>query len=300
MEEKGHLNEALNESVEWFLDHLKVERAASPHTLEAYSRDLAEVIELFPTIQDWAQLEPFHLLEFDRFLSTVPSKRSAQRKASSFRSFLKFLVRNGTRLNIDLPSTGGFKSGKRLPKALDHVVVGEMLAAEQDKKLSPRNRAILELLYGAGLRVSELVSLETHQIDFENSSLRVIGKRNKTRLVPIPRETLEVIRDYMRVHRPILAKKPIANVFLSERGAKLSRQAVYSVVADAAKIAGVANGIGPHTMRHTYAVHLLKGGADLRAVQELLGHESVATTQVYTELQTDEVKQRYSSAHPRR
>jgi integrase/recombinase XerD len=288
------------ESVEWFLDHLKVERAASVNTLEAYARDLAEVVELFPNLSDWAGLENSHLATFDRFLASVTSQRSAQRKASSFRSFLKFLVKNGVALQIDLPSTGGFKVGKRLPKALDTGAVQLMLTVESEGKFSPRNHAILELLYGAGLRVSELVSLETSQLDFDSGTIRIVGKRNKTRMVPLPADTLAALREYVTKHRLELYKKPTANVFISDRGGKMSRQAVYSVVAAAARASGVLGSVGPHTMRHTYAVHLLQGGADLRAVQELLGHESVATTQVYTELQTDEVKKRYRSAHPRR
>lgn len=292
--------DTLRETVEWFLDYLKVEKGASIHTLEAYSRDLDEVIEILnESLSGWDELSYSHLQRFDLFLAKVPSKRSAQRKASSLRSFLKFLRRNGVQFEVDLPSTGGFKLGKRLPKAIDHKAVADMARLEDDENIHLRNLAILELLYGAGLRVSELITLDVTQVDFDSSAIRVTGKRSKTRIVPLPSQTNAALRRYVDDVRKTFIKAPTGLVFLSSRGRALSRQAVYTLISKMATAAGVKGYIGPHTLRHTYAVHLLQGGADLRAVQELLGHESVATTQVYTELQTDEVKSRYKSAHPR-
>ncbi len=292
--------EDLRESVEWFLDYLKIEKGASMHTLEAYSRDLDEVILVVSSsLARWEDLSHDELQKFDVFLAGVPSRRSAQRKASSFRSFLKFLRKNGVQFVVDLPSTGGFKAGKRLPKAMDSRSIEGMLALHEDTNIHHRNMAILELLYGAGLRVSELSSLDVTQIDLASSAIRVTGKRNKTRIVPLPHQTALVLSNYLDQVRDTFIKGPTGSVFLSIRGKPLSRQAIYSLVSDMAVAAGVRGHIGPHTLRHTYAVHLLKGGADLRAVQELLGHESIATTQVYTELQDDEVRNRYQKAHPR-
>lgn len=292
--------EDLRESVEWFLDYLKVEKGASIHTLEAYSRDLDEVLSVIPdTLVRWEDLSHLDLQSFDQFLAKVPSRRSAQRKASSFRSFLKFLRKNNVEFKVDLPSTGGFKVGKRLPKAMDSRSVEGMLSLTNDSFIHARNLAIIELLYGAGLRVSELLGLDMTQIDLASNAIRVTGKRNKTRMVPLPTQTNETLRNYLDNVRNEFIKVPTGSVFLSIRGTPLSRQAVYSLISDMAKAAGVRGPVGPHTLRHTYAVHLLKGGADLRAVQELLGHESIATTQIYTELQNDEIKNRYQNAHPR-
>ena len=292
--------EDLRESVEWFLDYLKIEKGASMHTLEAYSRDLDEVISVLQdSLVSWEKIGHPHLQQFDVFLAQVPSRRSAQRKASSFRSFLKFLRKNNVQFSVDLPSTGGFKIGKRLPKAMDERSVQGMLGLTNDSNIHHRNLAILELLYGAGLRVSELLMLDMTQIDLASSAIRVTGKRNKTRIVPLPLQTNSVLSNYIDQVRGTFIKGPTGSVFLSARGEPLSRQAIYSLVSNMAKAAGVKGAIGPHTLRHTYAVHLLQGGADLRAVQELLGHESIATTQVYTELQNDEVKSRYLNAHPR-
>ncbi len=292
--------EDLQESVEWFLDYLKIEKGASLHTLEAYNRDLAEVINcLGDSLGRWEDLSHSHLQSFDLFLAKVPSRRSAQRKASSFRSFLKFLQKNNVHFSVDLPSTGGFKIGKRLPKAIDEQSIRGMLSLTEASNVHFRNIVILELLYGAGLRVSELLSLDMAQVDVDSSAIRVIGKRNKTRIVPLPSQTNSILNSYLKEVRPGFIKGPTGSVFLSTRGRPLSRQAINSLVGKMAIAAGVKGSIGPHTLRHTYAVHLLQGGADLRAVQELLGHESIATTQVYTELQNDEVKNRYQKAHPR-
>ncbi|MFO0046079.1 MAG: tyrosine-type recombinase/integrase, partial [Armatimonadota bacterium] len=226
--------------------------------------------------------------------------RSAQRKASSFRSFLKFLKKNGVEIQVDLPSTGGFKIPKRLPKSLSEDKVNHLIESHGDEALlNRRNMMILELLYGCGLRVSELTALRTDDIDFSKSQLRVIGKRLKTRLIPIPIHTEEKLRLYLRDDRPQLVKIPVSELFVTRQGRKMSRQAVNTVVQQLARSAGIDEPTGPHTLRHTYAVHLLEGGADLRSVQELLGHESLATTQVYTELQVTEVQKRYDKFHPR-
>lgn len=296
MEEKSQLED----SVEWFLDHLKVERGASEHTVAAYHRDLFEVIQLV-SIENWNKFANPELQLFDQHLAKQTSPRTAQRKASSLRSFLKFLQKNGVELKIDLPSTGNFKLPKRLPKALSHETTEKLLALkENDPVLRKRDIAILELLYGCGLRVSELTTLRVEQIDFTTSQIRVTGKRQKTRIVPMPILTADKVKEYLTEVRPLLLKKPIAEVFCNRTGGRLSRQAVYSLIESIAKSNGVHGKIGPHTFRHSYAVHLLEGGADLRAVQELLGHESLGTTQIYTELQIDEVRSRYDQFHPRR
>ena len=291
---------ALTESVEWFLDHLKVEKGASPHTLEAYSRDLTEAVTCFEGLGSWESLTDEIMLRWDSHLAAQTSARTAQRKASALRSMLKFLKRNGIAIHIDLPSTGGFRAPKRLPKALSLAVVNDVLAgAETDSRLAPRNSCLLEVLFGCGLRVSELVSLRTSDVDLETGVLRVTGKRGKMRVVPLPTGTSTSLTEWLGAGRKELLKRPSGLVFVSARGNELSRQAVYGIIAAAARAGGVAGHVGPHTMRHSYAVSLLKGGADLRAVQELLGHESVATTQVYTELADDEIKNRYLAAHPR-
>jgi integrase/recombinase XerD len=162
-----------------------------------------------------------------------------------------------------------------------------------------RDRAILELIYGAGLRVSEAVTLNISEIDLAESAVRLTGKRGKTRWAPLPDETKDWLVRYLAEARPHLAKRASGLMFLSDTGRPLLRQTVYKKLESFAHLAGLEHGVSPHTLRHTYAVHLLKGGADLRAVQELLGHESISTTQIYTNLDLGEVQKKYLSAHPR-
>ena len=294
--------QGLVEDVEWFLDHLKVERGASAHTVEAYSNDLSQAIEFFSKqgIDHWLDLEPGHLLRFETSLGFPLARSTAQRRVSSLRSFLKFLKRNGSGPKTDLPSTGGFKKPKTLPKALPIEQLESMLA--QPDTATPeglRDRAFMELVYGAGLRVSEACELERANLDLEERAVTVLGKRGKTRRVPLPGETLRWLQLYLSQGRPLLAKRASARVFLSDRGLNYLRQTAYDRLRMYALAAGLPDGISPHTLRHTYAVHLLRGGADLRVIQELLGHESIATTQVYTQLDMDEVRDKYRRAHPR-
>lgn len=287
-----------------------MERGASPHTLLAYGNDLAISSQFFSNlgVTTWVDLSNRDLMQFEATLGPPIARTTAQRRMSSLRSLLKFLKRQGKGPTAELPSTAGFKKAKRLPKALSMDTM-ERVAIASSHAITPteisdpkelRDRALLELIYGAGLRVSEAVNLERHQVDLEVGVVRVEGKRGKTRLVPLPTGTLRWLKHYLLIGRPILATKPTGRVFVNDHAKPYSRQLAYLLIANAAKAAGLEQKVGPHTLRHTYAVHLLKGGADLRAVQELLGHESIATTQVYTHLDLDEVRKKYQSAHPRR
>jgi integrase/recombinase XerD len=158
----------------------------------------------------------------------------------------------------------------------------------------------MELIYGAGLRITETVTLTMAEIDLTESAARLTGKRGKTRWVPLPSLTKEWVIRYVEYARPKLVKRPTALLFVSDTGRPLLRQTAYKILEKYAVAAGIEQDVSPHTLRHTYAVHLLKGGADLRAVQELLGHESIATTQIYTHLDLTEVQKKYQAAHPRR
>jgi integrase/recombinase XerD len=293
--------ERLLEDIEWFLDHLKVERGASAHTVVAYHRDLQLAASFFKGIgiAEWQDLLPDHLIRFESSLGAPLARTTAQRRVSSLRSLLKFLKRNGQGPTTDLPSTGGFRKPKRLPKALPLDQLERMLNLPDVTKPSGlRERALMELIYGAGLRVSEACELERADLDLEQRSVRVTGKRGKTRHVPLPEQTVQWISRYLEEGRPQLVKRPSGRVFISDTGRDLLRQRVYERLRHYSEAAGLQH-VSPHTLRHTYAVHLLRGGADLRVVQELLGHESIATTQVYTELDLDEVRQKYRKAHPR-
>jgi integrase/recombinase XerD len=292
----------LDEEIEWFLDHLKVERGASEHTRLAYSGDLQKARAFFRGLEvgEWMDLQPEHLLKYESSLGPPLARTTAQRRISALRSFLKFLKRNNFGPKADLPGTGGFKKPKTLPKALPMDALEKMLdIPDVTKPEGLRDRALMELIYGAGLRVSEAVELERAALDLEERAIRVSGKRGKTRRVPLPQDTAEWVARYLEEGRPKLVTRASSRVFLSDTGRNMLRQTAYTRLNHYAGLAGLPDGVSPHTLRHTYAVHLLRGGADLRAVQELLGHESIATTQVYTQLDMDEVTQKYRKAHPR-
>ncbi|MCW5937461.1 MAG: tyrosine-type recombinase/integrase [Fimbriimonadaceae bacterium] len=291
------------EQRELFLDHLKFERSASANTVAAYGRDLLSAADFFQSIglADWSALDNEAVSRYEASLGPPLKPATFRRRVASLRSFLKFMARRGQAPPAELPSSSGARLGRRLPKALPLERLEALLAVpDLAKPTGLRDRALMELVYGAGLRVSEAVALGLAGLDLSTALLRVTGKRGKTRVVPLPSGTLEWFERYLEAGRPALQRRPVDAVFLGARGAPLSRYMAYRILESCARAAGIEGHIGPHVLRHTYAVHLLRGGADLRAVQELLGHASIATTQVYTELDMEEVRRRYKESHPRR
>lgn len=292
----------LDAEIGWFLDHLAGERAASPHTVAAYDRDLRQCsrwlhaygVESFSEIDGDASAKVRSML-----VGYAPA--TIQRKLSSLRSIVKFLARRSGVSPDRLPSTGGFRKPKALPKALTEDEMQRLAQApDLGDPAGLRDRAVIELLYGGGLRVSELVSLRIEDYSESESMLRVLGKREKVRLLPIPSGTHEFLRRYLADARNALRKPHSGSlVFLNFRGRSLSRSGVFRMLRKHAAAAGIAKDVGPHTLRHTYAVHLVKNGADLRSVQELLGHASIVTTEVYTHLDMETVRKNYAEAHPR-
>jgi integrase/recombinase XerD len=286
----------------WFLDHLSAERGASPHTVAAYDRDLKQIggwlvnynVGSFKEVDGDASA-----LVRSKLSSYSPS--TIQRKLSALRSMIKFLARRSGSAPDNLPSTGGFRKPRTLPKALTDDEMQRLAdAPDLSGPEGLRDRAMIELLYGGGLRVSELVGLCLEDYVESESLLRVTGKREKVRLVPLPLGTHEHLRRYIQQGREHLRKPATrSQVFLNNRGGALSRSGVFKMLRRYAAVAGIEKEIGPHTLRHTYAVHLVKNGADLRSVQELLGHANIVTTEVYTLLDLDTVIEKYQDAHPR-
>lgn len=293
----------LREEIEWFLDHLKHQRGASAHTLAAYGNDLG-LVEKFLLERNRTSWTDLTQTDLDHYASTLKpplAPTTAQRRMSSLRSFLKFLKRQGAGPSTDLPDTGGFKKPKQLPKSLTKEQMEKLMdAPDLSKPSGLRDRCVMELIYGGGLRISEICSLELNQLDMDQGAIRVVGKRSKVRWVPLPAGTIEWLKAYLEAARPILMRSSTDRVFVSNRGLQLRRTTVGLQLSEYARLAGLPKGVSPHKLRHSYAVHLLKGGVDLRALQELLGHESIATTQVYTQLDMEEVRRKYLSAHPRR
>lgn len=290
---------ALAAAIDAFLVELRVERGLSPLTIRAYRGDLAQFAQVAGT--RWRD-DPQPLITFVRRLQRAGAQGSTQaRKSAAVRSFYGFAVREGLATRDVAALVDAPRPGTYLPDVLAPEDVARILdAPPADDPIGIRDRAILELLYGCGLRVSELVGLDTDRVDLAAQQVRVIGKGNKERRVPMGDEARQRIHGYLAGPRgEWTARRPTPAVFVGKRGNRLSREAVWSLVKRWTEAAGVHERVTPHTFRHSFATHLLEGGADLRVVQALLGHASISTTQLYTHLTGERVREVYARAHPR-
>ena len=296
--------------IERFLDHLAAERGLSPHTLGAYRRDLARYGAFLAGrgIDDVAGAGEEEVTAFVAHLSSsrTPEGKpygnsSVARSVAAVRSLHRFLVLEGEAGGD--PSSGVVRPRvhRTLPRPLSVDEVARILASPTgETPVALRDAAILETLYGAGLRISELVSLDVDELDLEEGSVRVIGKGSKERIVPLGRYARDALRRYLANGRPSLASRSSkAAVFLNHRGGRLTRQGCDRILRGHVRRAGLRKRVSPHTLRHSFATHLLEGGADVRVVQELLGHASVATTQIYTLVTEQHLREVYFSSHPR-
>jgi integrase/recombinase XerD len=290
---------ALETAIDAFLVELRVERGLSPLTIAAYRRDLAQFTR---HAGDTWRDDPGPLLDFVAALQRDGAKGSTQaRKSAAVRSFYAFALREG-HASRDVPAlVDAPRPGSYLPDVLEPDDVARILdAPPADDDVGIRDRAILELLYACGLRVSELVGLDTDRVDLPHAQVRVIGKGNKERRVPMGEEARERLHRYRSGPRQAwTGAKPTPAVFVNTRGKRLSRESVWKLVKRWTEAAGVSERVTPHTFRHSFATHLLEGGADLRVVQALLGHASISTTQLYTHLTGERVREVYARAHPR-
>jgi integrase/recombinase XerD len=291
-----------------FLAYLEFERGLSRNTLEAYRSDLLQLGEhLRRSGVDALEATHSDLADFVSDLAAGGEKRppvapaTLQRKVACLRSFYRHLRR--TDLIADDPTVHlrAPKQGRKLPQVLTRGEVASLL--EQPRGTEPpalRDRALLELMYACGLRASEAIGLEVGDVDLETGVLRARGKGAKERLVPIGSAASRAVVAYLTSGRPRLVGERLeAALFVNHRGSRLTRQGLYKVVQRHARAAGLAGKMSPHTLRHTFATHLLAGGCDLRSLQEMLGHADIATTQVYTHLSAERLKDVYFDAHPR-
>jgi integrase/recombinase XerD len=292
--------------IKQFRNYLKLERSLAGNSIEAYVRDITKLREFFEIKN--LEVSPLkvsqaNLVDFIEFLNELGMSPYTQaRMLSGVKGFFKFLLYEQLIDKDPSELLESPKIGRKLPDTLEFHEI-EALLAEIDLSTDggTRNRAMLETLYSSGLRVTELIELRISNIYVEEGFIRVIGKGSKERLVPIGREALKYIRlykDHVRVHLEI--KKGHEDfLFLNMRGSHISRISVFTIIKDLALKAGIKKSISPHTFRHSFATHLIEGGADLRAVQEMLGHESITTTEIYTHLDRDYLKQIINEFHPR-
>jgi integrase/recombinase XerD len=291
-----------------FLAHLELERGLSRNTLEAYRSDLLQ----FGEFLNRQGADPLAVGPADlaRFVSELAQGREGrppvapatlQRKIACLRSFYRHLRREQI---LDTDPTSQLRpprSPSRLPKVLSRDEVARLLS--QPKGSSPgalRDRALLETMYACGLRASEAIELELSQIDLEAGIVKAYGKGSKERIVPIGSKAVAALRTYLEHGRPrLVGLAEESRVFVNQRGSGLSRQGLYKIVQRHARSAGLEHRMSPHTLRHTFATHLLAGGCDLRSLQEMLGHADIGTTQIYTHLSTERLREVYFEAHPR-
>jgi len=293
-----------NSQLREYLNHLIVERGLSKNTISAYRRDLERFIE-DGSISDLALVGT---QEVESFIAASRSRGLAEssvaRSVVAIRNAVEFTCKESGQLN-SIKDVKPPKLKMRLPKALSIAEIDDLLSAAKapSNPDAIRESAILELLYGTGARISEIVSLNIQDVmkfdGGEVSSLRLTGKGGKTRVVPIGSYAREALDQYLVRVRPGLVSKDREALFLNDRGGRLSRQSMWNIVSETARRANISVPVSPHSLRHSYATHLLDGGADVRVVQELLGHSSVTTTQIYTLVTIDKLRESYSSAHPR-
>ena len=285
-----------------FLDYLWLEHGLSDNTRSAYGTDL-RALATWLSVQNLSllQAQREHLLKYLAYRVANGNKsRSSARQLSTLRRFYQYWVREG-RLHED-PATriDAPKLGRSLPASLSEVEVEALLSAPDVKTdLGQRDKTMLELIYASGLRVSELVGLSLGQVNLRQGVVRITGKGNKERLVPLGEVCIDWMQQYLNEVRPRLVKLPVDEVFLTKRGEGMTRQAFWYLIKRYAKLVGIKKPLSPHTLRHAFATHLLNHGADLRVVQMLLGHSDLSTTQIYTHVARERLKDMHQQHHPR-
>ena len=284
-----------------FLHHLETEKRFSANTVSSYRRDLESLEKycLDKKITAWKNLKTHHLRTYSaKIFSRGLGPRSIQRRLSGIRSFMNYLLREGLIKSNPASGVKTPKAPKNLPNVLDVDQINQLLNIRETNPVSLRDKAILELLYSSGLRLSELVNLNPIDLNLKDKSLMVMGKGGKTRLVPIGQKAIEAVNQWLDV-RGQLAKTDEEALFVGIKGVRLGQRAIQARITHWGKKNGIQQGVYPHLLRHSFATHLLEASGDLRAVQELLGHKDISSTQIYTHLDFQHLAETYDKAHPR-
>ena len=287
---------------EAYIDHLAVEKGLSPLTIDAYRSDLREYFSWLAGagIDSPEVIDLESSLRFAAGIEKSKSRASRSRLLSAVKGFHRYLYREGELRDLDITSISTPKIRRRVPFVLSQEETARLLDQPDDSKTGLRDRAMLEFVYSTGMRVSELCGLRFESLDLDSRLVRIRGKGNKERIVPVGSAAVRSFERYIAESRPdFLSDAPSPFVFLNYRGGRLSRVSFWKILKKYAAMAGLPADVTPHTLRHSFATHLVEGGADLRAVQELLGHSSIATTQIYTRLDVDYLLEVHRTFHPR-
>jgi integrase/recombinase XerC len=295
------MSEGLASGVTRFLQSLRNERRLSPHTESAYARDIEALLEYCRTqgVTDWGSLDPQHVRSFAAQCHRRGlAPRSVQRRLSAVRSLFRYLIREGELRRDPSADVQAPKSRKRLPITLDADSMARLLDFRTDDRLGLRDQAIMELLYSSGLRLAELLGLDLTDLDLRDRTVHVLGKGRKARIVPVGRHAAAALSRWL-VERTAIAGIGELAVFVGVGGRRLGPRIVQRRIERWARLQGLPQHVHPHMFRHSFASHLLESSSDLRAVQELLGHANIGTTQVYTHLDFQHLARIYDAAHPR-
>ncbi len=284
-----------------FLDYIRFERQLSKNTQNAYRRDLAKYFDfLSKHALDYKHISHTEVLQFFKLLNLSQSASSVSRILSSLRNFYSFLIREEKTAHNPFADISNPKMPKKLLEVLTEAEVDRFLESiPSSTPLQIRDRAMFELLYACGLRVSEMVDLQMNNIDFGQNLLFFVGKGSKERITPIGHSAMEALKKYISLARDQLSRGPEDHVFLNRFGKKMTRQGFWKIIKKYAKKLGVGKKVYPHIFRHSFATHMLERGADIRTVQELLGHSSISTTEIYTTITKKHLKAVYFRYHPR-
>lgn len=295
----------LTSTVEQFITYGKQVRRLSPHTLSSYQRDLLSFSQWLAqqAVPAWSAVKKHHVRQYSaQLFRRGMSSTSIQRQLSSVRSLFRYLIHEGYCHNNPADGVSAPKKAQRLPVTLDAETLSDTLnrgAQEHDDPLKIRDQAIIELLYSSGLRLSEAVNLNLHDLDRRDGVVRVTGKGNKTRVVPVGSAALEAIRLWLRERSQLAAHSAETALFLNHRGQRLGPRGMQKRLREYGLEQGLPQRLHPHMLRHSFASHLLQASGDMRALQELLGHADLATTQIYTHLDFQYLAKAYDDAHPR-
>ena len=298
----------MNKTIEDFLNWLSVEKKFSPNTIAAYRNDLKQFVgflerNLNTDLSDWSIVDREVLLNYTLSLRDKEyAQTTVARKMAAVRSFFDYLVYEGTIANDPAQNLGAPKLPHSLPETLTLTQIESLLAlpAESNTPEAKRDKAMLELLYATGMRVTEMVSMNVGDLNLDDGHVRCFGKGSKERIIPIHEKAIIDLANYLQEARPLLAAKGEKALFVNHHGQRLTRQGFWFILKSYAKAAGIAGEISPHTLRHSVASHLLNSGKmNLRELQEFLGHANISTTQIYTHLTDEYVRQVYENSHPR-
>lgn len=281
-----------------YINYLSLERQLSINTIDGYKRDLLDFYKF--TNKSYKNINKEDIVNYIGYLNKKVGPKTINRHIVSIKNYFKYLEKNNNIKENPCSDITGLKTPKKMPRVLSVEDIDKLLDINLTDAYSYRNKTMLELMYSSGLRVSELLNLTISNIDFNMNLVRIFGKGSKERIVPMSDIATKYLFEYINLYRNTLVKNNVTDiVFLNSRGNKLSRQGFFKILRGIALEKGINKEISPHTLRHSFATHLLNNGADLRSIQTMLGHENIETTQIYTHVSNNYVKKNYEEAHPR-